>query len=112
MDLVNEILGLQRQLTASIGQLKRNGVSFAEAERNYKVELNKRVLDLRDEKMAVTLISLIIHGEKSVAELRLKRDIAKTIYETNLEHINATKLQIRIIENQISREWGNGKNVT
>ena len=62
--------------------------------------------------MAVTLISLIIHGEKSVAELRLKRDIAKTIYETNLEHINATKLQIRIIENQISREWGNGKNVT
>ena len=112
MDLVNEILGLQRQLTASIGQLKRNGVAFAEAERDYKVELNKRVLDLRDEKMAVTLISLIIHGEKSVAELRLKRDIAKTIYETNLEHINATKLQIRIIENQISREWGNGKNVT
>ena len=66
------------------------------------------MLKLRDEKMAVTLIDLIIYGIRSVADLRLKRDIAKTIYETNQEHINSVKLQMRLIESQISREFGNG----
>lgn len=105
MDLRQELVKLQGQLTASIGKLKENGSEYAKAEHDYKVELNKTVLRLRAENMAVTLISLVVYGEKSVAELRLKRDIAKTIYETNLEHINATKLNLRLIENQIEREW-------
>jgi hypothetical protein len=105
MDLVNEIQTLQKQLTASVNRLKENGCKLAEAERNYKVALNKKVLTLRSENMAATLINLIIHGEEDVANLRLERDIAKTVYETNQEHINATKLNIRIIENQIAREW-------
>ncbi|NDV46283.1 hypothetical protein D0T49_04425 [Paludibacter sp. 221] len=109
MDLVNELFSLQRQLIASIGQLKKNGSAFAEAERDYKVALNKTVLKLRSDGMAATLIALVVYGEKEVAEYRFKRDVAKTIYETNQEHINATKLNIRIIESQISREWGNSK---
>lgn len=112
MDLVNQLMSLQRQLTASIGQLKKNGVTLAEAERDYKIALNKRVLELREERMAVTLIQLVIHGEKDVAEFRFKRDVAQTIYDTNMEHINGTKLQMRILENQINKEWGNTKNQT
>ena len=56
--------------------------------------------------MPVTLIAQIIYGVPEVAELRFKRDVAETIYQTNLEHINKTKLLIRIIDNQIAREWG------
>jgi hypothetical protein len=66
---------------------------------------------MRAENMAATLIALVVHGDKDVAEQRFKRDVARTIYETNQEHINATKLSIRIIESQISREWGNTKNL-
>ena len=36
----------------------------------------------------------------------IKRDIAETMYQTNLEYINTTKLQLRILENQLQREWG------
>lgn len=106
MDLVNQLIALQQQLTASIGKLKQNGVALAVAERDYKIALNKRVLELRDEGMAVTLIQLIIYGEREIAELRFKRDVAKVVYETNLEHIKGTKLQMRILESQINREWG------
>lgn len=111
MDLVNEVLKLNSELTASIRRLKENGGNLAEAEKLYKIELHKEVLRLKEEKTPATLINLIIYGVPKVAELRFKRDIAETIYNTNLEHINATKLQIRILENQISREWGNPKNV-
>ncbi len=110
MDLVNELLSLQQQLNASIKRLKQNGVALATAERDYKIALNKRVLELRDEGMAVTLIQLIIYGERDIAELRFKRDVAKVIYDTNIEHINGTKLQMRILESQINREWGYSDN--
>ncbi len=111
MDLVNELLSLRQQLNASIRRLKQNGVALAVAERDYKIALNKRVLELRDEGMAATLIQLIIYGEREIAELRFKRDVAKVVYETNLEHINGTKLQMRILESQINREWGSDSNI-
>ena len=56
--------------------------------------------------MPVTLISQIIFGVPEVADKRFKRDIAETMYQTNQEYINTTKLQLRILENQLSREWG------
>lgn len=104
-DLVNELFSLTDELNASIKRLAQNGTKLAEAEKEYKMRLREEVLKLRAEKMAVTLIDLIIYGVPEVAELRLKRDIAKTIYETNQEHINCTKLKMRILEGQISREW-------
>lgn len=106
-DLVTKIFELTNELTASIGKLKGNGIALAEAERDYKIKLRQEALKLRSEKnMPVTLIAQIIYGVPEVAELRFKRDVAETIYQTNLEHINKTKLLIRIIDNQIAREWG------
>jgi hypothetical protein len=62
-------------------------------------------LRLKADGMAVGMINLIVYGSKDVAQLRLKRDIAQTMYDANLEHINVMKLQLRIIENQLKREW-------
>lgn len=110
MDLVNEMFRLNDELTASIKRLADNGKKLAEAERDYKITLREEALKLRVEKdMPVTLINQIIFGVPKVAELRFKRDIAETIYNTNQEHINCTKLKIRILESQINREWGNEK---
>lgn len=107
MDLVNEIFKLNNELTASIRLLKQNGTALAEAERDYKLKLRIEALKLRQEKnMPVTLINQIIYGVPDVNELRFKRDVAQVTYDTNLEHINVTKLKIRVLEAQLSREWG------
>lgn len=31
------------------------------------------------------------------------------LYQANQEAINSTKLKLRILENQLNREWGNTK---
>ena len=62
---------------------------------------------MKDEGRPVTEISLTIKGQPAVAEAMLQRDIAQVLYQTTIEHINATKLELRVLENQISREWGN-----
>lgn len=107
MDLIQELQQKIRELAASIKQLRVSGTAKADAEKNYKIKLREEALKLRAEKkMPVTLINQIVYGIPEVAELRFKRDIADTVYQANLEAINSTKLQMRILENQIAREWG------
>lgn len=106
MELIQELQQKDRELSASIRQLRISGTAKAEAEKEYKIKLREEALKLRTEGMPVSLINQIVYGVPVVAELRLKRDIADTVYQANLEAINSTKLQMRVIENQIEREWG------
>ncbi len=105
MDLLQELLSKNNDLSASIQVLKKHGIALAQAEHDYKVKLSEVALQMKADNRPVTFINLIIHGDREVAEKRLKRDIARTMYDANQEHINVTKLQIRIIENQLQREY-------
>lgn len=108
MDLFNEIQNLIQKLDLSIKNLANNGRALAEAERDYKITLRQEALKLREEKnMPVTLIQQIIYGVPDVADKRFKRDIAEAMYQTNQEFINTTKLRLRLLESQLSREYGN-----
>ena len=108
IDLYNELQAKINDLNVSIKKLRETGTEFAEAERDYKITLRNEALKLRAEKgMPVTLIQQVVYGVPEVAEKRFKRDIAEAMYNTNQEYINTTKLQIRILENQLSREFGN-----
>lgn len=106
LDLMNELQAKTRQLDMSIKTLRKSGTDYAEAERDYKVKLRQECLKLRDEGMAIGLIDKTCYGIREVAELRFKRDVAEAVYKANMEAINSLKLQLRLIENQIGREWG------
>ena len=106
MDLYNELESKIQELEVSIRSLRKTGQKYAEAERDYKILLRQEVLKLRDEGQAIGVITLTCYGIPSVAEARFKRDIAETIYKANLEAINSIKLQLRLLENQIQREYG------
>ena len=106
MDLMNELQQKIKELEISIKQLRTSGTNYAQAERDYKILLRQEVLKLRDEGQAIGVITLTCYGIPSVAEARFKRDIAETIYKANLEAISTIKLQIRVLENQINREFG------
>lgn len=106
MDLYNELNVKTQQLEASIKSLRVNGTEYAKAERDYKILLRQECLRLRDEGMAIGMIDKTCFGIPSVAEARFKRDVAESIYKANQEAINSIKLQLRLIENQLQREWG------
>ena len=106
MDLMNELQQKIKELEISIKQLRTSGTNYAQAERDYKILLRQEVLKLRDEGQAIGVITLTCYGIPSVAEARFKRDTAEAIYKANLEAISTIKLQIRVLENQINREFG------
>lgn len=110
MNLFNEIQKLLNDLNISIKKLRETGTDFAEAERDYKITLRQEALKLRAEKgMPVTLIQQVVYGVPEVADKRFKRDVKEAIYQANQEAINSIKLQIRVIEGQLNREWGNAR---
>ena len=102
-----EIEEKNKMLDKAIKDLAQNGYDLATKERDYKVAVNKKALQLRAEDMPVTLINQVIYGYDDIALLRFERDTAEVKYNANLEYINTIKLQIRILENQLSREYGN-----
>lgn len=105
MELYEELDSLTKQLEISIKSLRKTGTDYAEKERDYKVLLRQECLRLRDEGMAVGMIDKTCYGIPSVAEARFRRDVAESIYKANQEAINSIKLRMRLIENQIQREW-------
>lgn len=106
MDLWEELERLRRDLSYCIKELRKNGTALAEAERAYKARLRAECLALRDEGCPVTLMQLTVYGVEEVAELRYQRDVAQVVYDANKDAVNAIKLEMRIVDNQISREFG------
>lgn len=113
MDLVNKVFNLTSKLNPAISKLAEHGRALALAEKEYKIMLRQEALKLRVEKsMPVTLINQIVYGVREVAEKRYLRDIEETMYNVAREYINTLKLEIRITESQLDKEWANAKRGT
>lgn len=104
-DLYQELQAKTQQLEKSIRQLRKSGTNYAQAEKDYKIQLRQECLKLRDGGMAIGLIEKTCYGIPEVAKLRFKRDVAEAVYKANMEAINSIKLQMRLLESQLSREW-------
>lgn len=106
MDLMNELNIKIKELNISIKSLRETGSEYAKKEKEYKILLRQEALKLRAEKnMPVTLIQQVVYGVPEVANKRFERDVAEAVYKANQESINSIKLQIRVIENQLNREF-------
>lgn len=105
-DLVNKIEELTEELDQAIKNYAKFGADKAAKERDYKITLRQEALRLRAAGESVTFIGNIVYGEDKVAAKRFERDKAVVFYEAQAEKINALKLEIRIINEQIAREWG------
>ena len=107
-DLMIELKRLSDELDESLRRLRFNGTAAAKAEHDYKILLRQECLKAREEGMAIGLIEKTCYGIPAVAEARFNRDVCEATYKANQEHINIKKLQIRIVESQINREWSHG----
>ena len=104
-DLISEIGAKSAMLDTAVKQLGVRGKAYAQAERDYKVALAQKILWEREKGTPVTIISDICKGDSEIARLRFERDCAEVVYKSAMEAIQSFKLQIRILDAQIEREW-------
>ncbi|MFY9421450.1 MAG: hypothetical protein WAP91_00355 [Bacilli bacterium] len=104
-DLYLELSIKVELLDKALRALGERGREYAKAEHDYRVALAQKILIERDRGTPVTIISDVCRGDKVIAKLKFERDVAEVVYKAAMEAINTYKLQIKILENQIEREW-------
>ena len=109
MDLINELNNLINKLDISVKSLRKTGSDYAKAYTDYRVALAKELMILKEEGYAITLAGDIARGKPEIARLKFKEISSEAIYKANQESINAIKLQIKIIQEQINKEWTNNE---
>ena len=107
MDLLNDLQQKIKELEMSIRSLKKTGSEYAEAYTNYRIKLAAKLVELRDSGMPVTIAYDVARGQRDIAKEKYNEIVKQSIYQANQEAINSLKLQIRILENQLSREFSN-----
>lgn len=109
MDLWSEIQYKIKMLDTSVKELSNNGKKVAEADRKYYLIKTQTSLKLKEQGNPVTFIQTIIKGVAEVAQARFELNVAQSIYDANLNAINALKIEIKVYENQLEREWGQAR---
>ena len=108
MDLYEELHRKMKQLDNAIKMLRTTGRNYAKAYTDYRVALAKELLVLKNEGYAITLAGDIARGKPEIAKLKFEEISTEAIYKANLESINVSKLEIKIIQEQINKEYSTG----
>ena len=106
MDLVNELNEKCKLLDNSIRMLRKTGTEYAKAYTDYRVALAKELLILKNDGYAITLAGDIARGKPEIAHLKFEEISKEAIYKANQESINVLKLEIKILQEQINKEFG------
>lgn len=102
---INEMNDLVLRMNQAIKIMGDQGRKYAQAEKEYRIAEMKATLVEKDKGTPATLIRPIVKG--IVAEEKFERDTREALWKTAQENVNAIKLQIRVLDNQIEREYGN-----
>lgn len=109
MEEIQKMQELNTYLTTALAEYKKRGMDYAKAYKNYRVLLSQELLRLKAEGMPVTICNDLARGKKEVAEAKEQEIITECLYKSCQEAILTYKLQIKILQNQIDKEYNYGE---
>lgn len=107
-DLIADIETTAFELEELVATLESSGCQLAENECEYRKALRVAILEEMSMGTRVSVISDLCRGRPDIAVLKQRRDNAEAIHEATKEAINVKKLRIRVLNDQLSREWASG----
>ena len=107
MDLYIQMEKLINLLNSALGEYKKRGAEYGDSQKNYRIAVAKEMLKLKAEGMPATLVYDVARGNENVAELKRQEIISESLYKSCQEAINTYKLEIKILQEQINKEYRN-----
>ena len=105
INLIQDVTEVYNNLMTALNEYPKRGKEYAEAHRRYRTVLRQEILIERNKGTPVTIINDICRGQENVAILCEKRDIAEALYKSAQEAINVYKLRLRIVNDEVNREY-------
>lgn len=107
MDILQELNAKKTLLDKALAEYKTRATDYANAYKDYRVEVAKELIRLRDEGMPVTIAYDVARGQENIAELKRREIITEGLYKSCQEAINSYKLQMKILQEQYNKEFEN-----
>lgn len=105
LTLYQQLEYARKQMKNASKELRDRGKAKARAEADYQAVKNRRALEMKAEGHSGTMIQTLIKGDPEVNEKLFARDCAEVLYESAKEALQVFKLDAKLTEAQISREW-------
>lgn len=105
MEEIQKMQELNTYLTMALAEYKKRGTDYAKAYKNYRVLLSQELLKLKAEGMPVTIAYDIARGTEQVANAKEQEIITECLYKSCQEAINTYKLQIKILQENINKDY-------
>jgi len=105
MEELQKMNELNNYLTAALTEYKARGKAYAEAYKKYRILLSQELLRLKAEGMPVTIAYDIARGKQEVADAKEQEIITECLYKSCQEAINTYKLQIKILQENINKDY-------
>lgn len=85
-------------------EFRIHGELYAEAERDYRIALAKKILKLKEEGFAATLTNDLAKGDEGVANLKMARDIESTLMHSAQNAIYNYRLEYKTLNEQAKQD--------
>jgi len=108
-ELMQQIEHYTGLLNKAVPEFKKRGIETARTEKDYRIALRSEFLRLKAEGEKVTIMSDLARGKEDIAELKMQRDIADTLYKSAQEAINIYKKNIDTLMAIYKAEWARAK---
>ncbi len=105
MEEIQKMQELNTYLTTALAEYKKRGTDYAKAYKNYRMLLSQELLKLKAEGMPVTIAYDIARGTEQVANAKEQEIITECLYKSCQEAINTYKLQIKILQENINKDY-------
>lgn len=105
MEELQKLNELNNYLTSALAEYKTRGKAYAEAYKKYRMLLSQELLKLKAEGMPVTIAYDIARGTEIVANAKEQEIITECLYKSCQEAINTYKLQIKILQENINKDY-------
>lgn len=104
-ELYAERENIKKSLNNSNMRAYENGMEAAEKTRAYRMMLAKKVLELKNEGMQISILKELAKGSDDVANAEFEMNVADVKYKASNENIMIQKKLLDSIEGDINREF-------
>lgn len=110
MEELQKLEELNNLLTSALSEYKKRGQDYAKAYRDYRIKVAQKLLQLKADGMPATISYDVARGDEEVAKAKEQEIITECLYKSCQEAINVYKLKIKILQQQINKDFENGGN--
>ncbi|EKN67856.1 hypothetical protein P9E76_01650 [Schinkia azotoformans] len=96
IELSKELYAINKRMDEGILKAYSLAKKKAAAEREYRKELAKEMLRLREEKYPVSIIHDIARG--NLADLKFERDVAEDLFKTAITALNTLQTEASVLQ--------------